>query len=145
MSEDKKLERLYDYTKFHIGIYLGFSSGLVALIGKGQDITFIKDLISIPLLLVISLVLMAFAGAAGAVVATSAIESESFDRFIEEEHGFGRWKKWTGRTWITWEHRFFWASLFCLAFSILLNTKIWAWVFQCENSESIFKFICSFL
>jgi len=30
--EDKRLERLYDYTKFHIGIYLSAAAGVAALL-----------------------------------------------------------------------------------------------------------------
>ena len=33
VMEDKRLDRLFEYTKFHIGIYLSAASGLVALIG----------------------------------------------------------------------------------------------------------------
>jgi hypothetical protein len=35
--EDKQLERLYDYTKFHIGIYLSSGGGLAALISAAAQ------------------------------------------------------------------------------------------------------------
>jgi hypothetical protein len=77
MEDDKQLRRLYDYTKFHIGIYLGAASGLVALISTasrdGTSGSYIASLVGCPKSLAVSFVLMFLAGVAGAVVATSTI------------------------------------------------------------------------
>jgi len=41
--DDKRLDRLFKYTKFHIGIYLSAGGGLVALLGSADKIDFIKN------------------------------------------------------------------------------------------------------
>jgi hypothetical protein len=66
MPDDKQLSRLYDYTKFHIGIYLSFASGIVGLISTAAEglakVDFIKNLIGRPSLLWLSLLAMFIAG-----------------------------------------------------------------------------------
>ncbi|TKB58828.1 MAG: hypothetical protein E8D49_10545 [Nitrospira sp.] len=79
--EDKRLERLYDYTKFHIGIYLSVAAGLLALVGlaaKSEEGQFLAKLIGSPLALVGSALAMFAAGVAGAVVASSSTECETY-------------------------------------------------------------------
>ncbi len=80
--EDKRLDRLFEYTKFHIGIYLSAASGLVALIGlsaKAEEGAFIIKLVGSPPALAISFVLMIIAGMAGGILASSTTEYEHYD------------------------------------------------------------------
>ena len=54
MSEDKRLDRLLDYTKFHIGVYLSAVGGMVsiaALAGnKDTNLPALKSVFESPLI-----------------------------------------------------------------------------------------------
>lgn len=132
MADDKQLERLYDYTKFHIGIYLGSASGLIALIStiskSEQSSGFLGSLIGCPIAAVVSLFFMMLAGMSGAIVATSTIECESYKQFVDEKQGAYGFSPFIGKTWITIEHGSFWLSLVALAISILSANEVWTWV-----------------
>ena len=120
--EDKQLERLYDYTKFHIGIYLSAAGGLAAFISlaaKGKPETaFLRELVGMPATLALSFALIVLAGIAGAIVATSTIESPSYTSFLTTKQGAYGVKPFAGKTWVTLEHAFFWLALVALAFAI---------------------------
>ena len=134
-TEDKRLERLYDYTKFHIGIYLSAASGLAALIASianDKAGTLLVDLVGSPLFLGMALLFMVLAGAAGGVVATSVTESRSFDEFWGQPQG-PAWCKWPrpdGRKWVAVEHIFFWLSLLCLLIALLSKRATLNWLCQ---------------
>ncbi|MCQ8129706.1 hypothetical protein [Methylomonas rivi] len=135
MEEDKQLERLYDYTKFHIGIYLSAGGGLAALIStaaEGNKAEFIKSLIGMPQALVLSFVFMVLAATAGAIVATSTIESSTFQSFMESKQGAYGFKVFYGKTWVSIEHACFWISLLWLAIAIFSAEAVKAWVFGCH-------------
>ncbi len=123
MSADPRLERLYDYTKFHLGVYLGFASGIVALIAaaaESDDSTdLIASLVEHPMVLAYSLVAMTVAGVSGAVVATTCVRVASFTEVWDEPCGPLKIELLKGETWAAIEHMSFWVSLLCLAISIL--------------------------
>lgn len=125
MPDDKQLERLYDYTKFHIGIYLGFAGGIVGLISTAAEgpskIEFITGLVGCPSFLWLSLLAMFIAGVAGAIVATSTIECKTYADFTDNAQGAFGCKCLNGKQWVSNEHGAFWISLFFLAGSILLR------------------------
>src|SRR5262245_55574993 len=90
VSDDKRLEGLYDYTKFHIGIYLSAAAGLTTLIAtasKQSEGAFIRSLMGWHWALTFSLALMILAGVAGAIVATGAIESVTYAQFLTRWQG----------------------------------------------------------
>lgn len=122
-TEDKRLERIYDYTKFHIGIYLSFASGVAALLGSKEAGWFITTLIGNVYLLYASFGLLVIAGMCGGMVATSITESVSFSDFWDKDYAPPTIPFWTGKgkTWVAREHAFFWASLLMLAASILIR------------------------
>jgi MFS family permease len=122
-NEDKRLERLYDYTKFHIGIYLSAAGGVAALLGTKEAGWVISTLIGNQYLLYAAFALLVLAGMCGGVVATSITESRSFPEFWEHEHSPAtvRSCRATGKVWVAREHGFFWASLLVLAASILVR------------------------
>jgi hypothetical protein len=130
--EDKQLERLYDYTKFHIGIYLSAAGGLAAFVGAAAEgkekPTYLATLIGSPSALVLSFALMVLAGIAGAVVATSTIESTSYKDFLKNKHGAYGVEPFCGKTWVTLEHAFFWLSLFALGFGIFSAPAVAKWL-----------------
>ncbi len=123
--EDKRLERLYDYTKFHIGIYLSAAGGVAALLASKEADWAISRLIGNPLLAYSALVLMVLAGVSGGIVATGTTESLTFQEFWTSRHHPKliplRIATATGEAWATREHGFFWSSLLVLALAILVR------------------------
>jgi hypothetical protein len=133
MSEDKRLERLYDYTKWHIGIYLGSASALTAAVGYLADrdkAPNLDPLIGSPLLLVASVVLMLLAGACGGVVASSSTECVSYDELWSRNQGPFGTKLLPGKTWAMFEHAFFWLSVAAVAVSVLAAPAVRTWIFK---------------
>ncbi|WP_233887002.1 hypothetical protein [Paraburkholderia flagellata] len=131
MDDDTRLDRLYDYTKFHIGIYLSAAGGLAALIALASDSTklpYINRLIGTHWALVISFALMVFAGISGAIVATSTIESETYTKFIQTPQGAYGFNPFPGKTWVTLEHACFWLSLLFLGYGVFSATAVRTWV-----------------
>jgi hypothetical protein len=130
-TEDKRLERLYDYTKFHIGIYLSAAGALVALIAasaKEGSWPFIATLIGWRTPLIVSFACVVVAGACGAIVATSAIESLTFEKFKDEKQGAFGIGLMGGLWWVRFEHLFFWASLTFLCMAIFSAPSTWGWL-----------------
>jgi hypothetical protein len=130
--EDKQLERLYDYTKFHVGIYLSAAGGLAALIttaaaGKLEQ-TFLKSIIGLHWALAIAFLLMVGAGAAGGVIATSTIESKTYLEFIETRQGAYGIKPFPGKTWVAIEHACFWLSLIFLGVGVFSAEDVRNWI-----------------
>jgi hypothetical protein len=123
-AEDPQLTRLYDYTKFHIGIYLSFAAGISALLGTEELGWFVSRLVkenTAPLYF--SLGLMLLAGMCGGVVASSTIECKTFHEFWNTRHGPQSLSRLGlpglhGSTWAMWEHLFFWFSLLFLAYAV---------------------------
>ena len=126
--EDKQLDRLYDYTKFHIGIYLSSAGGLAALIslvaeGKVKQKDF-ATFVGMPGFLTVSFALMVLAGISGAIVATSTIESPTYEKFLTDKQGAYGIKPFVGKTWVTLEHGFFWLSLTALVAALFSASAV---------------------
>lgn len=122
-AEDKRLERLYDYTKFHIGIYLSFAGGVATLLASKDSGWVVSSLIGNQYLLYAAFALLVLAGMCGGMVATSITESKTYEEFWSRTHyppTISRWRG-TGQDWVNREHGFFWASLLVLAASILIR------------------------
>lgn len=111
MSDDNRLERLYDYTKWHIGLYLTLGGGLVAGIGymyrDGQPF---HHILKGPFLL-FSFIAMVFAGIAGGVIGSSLAYTKKWEEFWEMKQGFWGIEPLTGKDWTHVEHICFWLSL----------------------------------
>src|SRR6266581_7540083 len=84
----KKLELLYDYTKFHIGLYLVFASAYITLatskIGRKDALPILQ-----PAFVWIAVALFMVAGIAGGVIASGIPQSRSnsADEFLKEKIG----------------------------------------------------------
>ena len=127
--EDKQLERLYDHTKFHIGIYLSAAGGLAALISAAAaKQSYFASLIGSPLALAASFGFMVIAGIAGAVIATSTIGSTTYQEFLTSSHGAFGINLFSGKAWVTIKHASFWLSLLCLAIGIFSAPAIAKWL-----------------
>jgi hypothetical protein len=124
MEEDKQLARLYDYTKFHIGIYLSFAGGIAALLGSEKAGWFVSTLVaSNKRFILVALVLMVLAGMCGGVVASSSIECKTFEDFWNKKHGPQSISllKFRGAMWAMLEHLFFWLSLLVLGYTVAIR------------------------
>jgi hypothetical protein len=115
--EDKRLERLFDYTKWHISIYLSFGAGLVGLLGSRDGNSFVCKVIAVPWLMGMALGAMVIAGIAGGVVASAATRSRTFDELWR--YPVYRRPAFTGESWASVEHSAFWLSLLLIAASVL--------------------------
>lgn len=130
MRTDEQLDTLYDYTKFHIGIYLSFATGIGALLAAEKVGWIVSSLLQnygIPI--GIALVLMLFAGMCGGIVASCTIESLSFAQFWNSRQVprlLSCLERWAphGRLWAAMEHTFFWISIVMLAGTVLFATLV---------------------
>jgi hypothetical protein len=121
--EDKRLERLFEYTKFHIGIYLSTAAGITTLLGSEKAGWFLAVLITQnnQVLLYMALGFMILAGMCGGVVASSTIEHTVFSDFWDKPQGPRSipFLRVNGSSWAALEHFFFWVSLLLLSVSIV--------------------------
>ena len=113
---DSKLKGLFDYTKFHIGLYTGLISllvGLAKFMGQPQQMHL--------LWLKCTLVLLVLAGICGGVVGSNAYEYDSFKKFKDAAIGPFGWKPLSGKTWAHCEHFFFWGAVILATTSVLFE------------------------
>ena len=118
----KKLELLYDHTKFHIGLCLILTSAYITLatskIGR-------KDVLPVlqPALAWIAVVLFIVAGIAAGVIASSVIQSKSngADDFLREKIGPWKTALLSARVWVHVEHTAFWIAVICAVLSFVFS------------------------
>lgn len=115
-AEDPRLERLYDYTKFHIGIYLLAAGAMVTILGSERAHALLGELFSPSLaaraILGAAILAMAISGLAGGVIASSCTTAKTFGEVWDRR--IGPWRWWPhmlGRNWAALEHKSFWTSL----------------------------------
>lgn len=123
--EDKRLERLFDYTKWHIGIYLTGGGGLLALLFSEKHSLVHFDAVPVKLLLYTAFLFIVIAGFAGGVIASSITICRTFDDFWDQPQGPFTYLWWRGKYWPMLEHGAFWISLFCTATALIwsLNAR----------------------
>ena len=119
--QDHRLDRLYDYTKWHLGVYITYASALGAIAAaavSSTDPTWILSAIWKPWSLVAAIILMVLAGLAGGVVATLCIASRSFDECTSSTFLWipGKW-------WTYIEHACFWVSVITTIGTFVLSEK----------------------
>ena len=118
----KKLELLYDYTKFHIGLYLIFTSGYITLatskIGRKDALPILQ-----PALVWIAVFLFIVAGIAGGVVASGITQSKSngADDFLREKIGPWSTALFPARAWVYIQHTAFWLGLIFAVLSFVFS------------------------
>jgi hypothetical protein len=127
--DDNRLDRLFEYTKFHIGIYLSAAGGLVALLGASEKSTFLQSLIGSPKALILAFLFMLLAGVAGGVIASSSTQCRSFEEIWHKPQGPHTLKWITGQTWALVEHTSFWISVGLLTYSVFRSTAVCKWLF----------------
>ena len=111
-ADQKSLELLFDYTKFHIGLYLTLAAAYMAAASLQFDN---RQLIQLDLRLVVP-ALMSFmiAGLAGGWIASSITQTEARSAicFLKTDIGLFR-----ARIWMRIEHIMFWLGLVLAACS----------------------------
>jgi len=104
----EKVKLLFDYTKFHIGIYTGLATTVIAAYNLH-----VFEVWECPMW--ISVGLIALAGLAGGVVASTLPECNSLKQFFDRPTGFWGFRPFStpfsGRTWTRIEHTSFWLGL----------------------------------
>ncbi len=118
-SKQKSLELLFDYTKFHIGLYLTLTAAYVALATATVNDKPIVTLI--PELLWFAVTAFMAAGLAGGVIASSITQTlaRSSEEFLSLP--IGPWEikaiHFRARAWTWIEHTAFWIGLVLAVFS----------------------------
>ncbi|MEP7309800.1 MAG: hypothetical protein ABJA98_30190 [Acidobacteriota bacterium] len=106
-DEFEQVKLLFDYTKFHIGIYLTGAASLIALmnteIGKGIRLR--------EWLVWVAVAFIGMAGLAGGIVASSLPHCRSLEDFWNRRVGPFRLQALRGETWTYVEHSAFWLAI----------------------------------
>jgi hypothetical protein len=130
MGADRELEQLkllFDYTKFHIGLYTTVATIFGGLVAAGDKIPF---KFNTPLLLA-SVVCICVAGIAGGTIASSIPGYSSYKEFWSKPIApfpFSKWmktdNKWMrAENWTYVEHIAFWLAVVLAVVSILFPGK----------------------
>lgn len=140
MGEDKRLERIYDYTKWHMGIYFSAAGALTAGIGylaERKEPQAPLPLIDHPWILLLAIVFMLLAGVCGAMVASSCTECNTYEELWDGKHGPYSLKLYPGRIWARCEHSFFWLGVLSLISCILCTKAVWAWLLYSDKLVAV--------
>lgn len=119
MSGDERLERLYDYTKFHLGLYITASGALLALYGSKDSEWLGKALVGNSDLVVASILAMFVAGMAGGIIASTCTVVSSFDKLWYGRTGPLNMKLLRGSHWAAIEHAAFWTSAILIGLAFI--------------------------
>ena len=105
---DEPLKQLLDYTKFHIGMYVTLTTLLIGVL-TSDKVTLVKT--SYAYWLAATLLCFLAAGAAGALVASSAPDFASYKDMMDAR--IGPWDKEliNARLVVHLEHTFFWLGI----------------------------------
>lgn len=127
---DDRFSRLFDYTKFHVGLYASLIFGVVALVGLGDESTVRDTVILIPI--VAAVMCWVVAGFSGGLILGNMVESDGDinkfrDGVLEPIPGIKEFGK-NGKWWEDLEHRSFWIGVAAalLAFLIVVGRILWA-------------------
>jgi hypothetical protein len=118
-TQDPRLERLYDYTKFHIGIYILAASTMITLAATRGTSRFLDALIRHQTLLLLAIAALAMAGMAGGIIISSTAVASAFDKVWDEKIGPWGTRVVRGKSWAIIEHLMFWASALLFAAAAL--------------------------
>ena len=114
--ESEKLNRLFEYTKFHIGLYTAIVAVFAGLVGSKEKIVFVFDI----RWLIVAVVFMCVAGAAGGVLMSSMCHANSMSEFWNSRLGPLWFKWWRAETWTYIEHIAFWIAIACALIAFLM-------------------------
>ncbi len=120
-DDEQRFKTLFDYTKFHIGLYTTLVSLVFVLMGIDALAECAVKIIRYPLAL--GILLIAGAGACGGLIATHIPirKKQSFSEFLfEEKVGWHGKEKFFVKRVIHAEHHFFWAAVLVFLICALL-------------------------
>jgi len=109
-SEDRDFERLkllFDYTKFHIGLYATLAAALIALLNGDFLGTFRPETSA----MWAAIVFIALAGLAGGVIASTVPQRSGAKALYREKAGPWALEFMPGRWWTYVEHTSFWLGI----------------------------------
>jgi hypothetical protein len=115
--EFEKLKLLFDYTKFHIGVYITLGTALVAVLGAATKLDSVI-VVHRPWLTAAT-AFIATAGVAGGVLVSSMCDADGITTFWKTKLGPWSLEIMQARYWAYLEHTTFWLGLLCafLAFA----------------------------
>jgi hypothetical protein len=108
-----QVKTLYDYTKFHIGLYLTLGTVLAAALSAKESPVHLWH----PAIWA-AVGFIALAGMAGGIVASTLPGCRSLREFHEKPIGPWELKLFTGKTWTRIEHTSFWLGIIAGVISI---------------------------
>jgi ABC-type Fe3+-siderophore transport system permease subunit len=116
MEMEKGLELLFDYTKFHIGVYLTLAAVYITLITSkvGGKLPKLQ-----PQFAWIALLFIITSGFAGGVIASSITQCgcSKVAEFLNQDIGPWSTHPFSGRTWTYIEHTSFWIGIVFIVLS----------------------------
>jgi hypothetical protein len=110
---ESQLDKLYDYTKFHIGVYTGLIAALAAVLAK---ITGLPHELAV--CIKITLVCFCLAGICGGIIG-STISVDKDDLLRDKPVGPWCLKIFTAKGWAHLEHGCFWLGILVSVVAIL--------------------------
>ena len=132
---DDQLKTLFDYTKWHIGLYTGLVTALIAVLQLyGEALTVVTKLS-----LFFSLLCILAAGGAGGIVGSSIPFYRQFDVFMRSKLSpRNSWEeinktvdpkatdtvRYSGKWWTHFEHTAFWLGIGIAVLGIIVNEVI---------------------
>ncbi len=135
---DDQLKTLFEYTKWHIGLYTGLVTALIAVLQLyGEELTTVTRLFFLA-----SLLCILAAGAAGGIVGSSIPFYRQFDVFMRSRLSpRNSWEKidkavdpkatdtakYSGKWWTHFEHTAFWLGIGVAVLGIIVNEAIRRW------------------
>jgi hypothetical protein len=117
----KGLELLFDYTKFHIGVYLTLTASFVAL--ATAEINNQPVVKFCPCLLWLAVFCILVAGMAAGIIASSLTQTEkrNVKDFLAEPTGPCDSQWWSAKIWTRIEHIAFWVGLVLAILSLVVG------------------------
>ncbi len=103
----ERLKLLYDYTKFHIGLYATLITALIALMSFGSKV--VPQELHYPLKF--ATIMFVLAGGCGGIIASSSVKFDSIDALRDTCIGPLGIPLLPGKVWATLEHVFFWVGI----------------------------------
>ncbi|WP_315737970.1 hypothetical protein [Bradyrhizobium sp. SZCCHNR1093] len=113
--EFEQLKLLFDYTKFHIGLYATVATIFGGLYSASDKVPLKFN----PFWLVLSIICIFMAGIAGGTIASSIPGYTSYAKFWSSKIGPFRSKLITAENWTYIEHSAFWLAVFLAFLSIM--------------------------
>lgn len=123
-----QLRLLFDYTKFHIGIYISLGSALIAaaatmVSSDSGSFDYYKCNIARFEFLSFTVICLFIAGWAGGIIAGNLPKAKSFKNFSEQRIGFWGGELLFYNYWAWLEHTAFWLALASLAYGFLFQSQ----------------------